>query len=207
MAAAWYNSQILGVVVGAVLGFVLSYVPNKIEKHRDHLSFRKILKKEIGQVTLRMTGQRTTCVKCMDDITDRRLNPQNLMDRMNRMMIYSGEYPTAIFKSNLDKLIPFPERVAEDLVAFYALVDECQHRMAMLERENPPEDYIDPSRIPAGTPQYPGSLFKASQLLAYASQKGEELIKEIDNDIDRDWHFKNILRVLFKKISGIFVRR
>jgi hypothetical protein len=201
------SSQIPGVVVGAVLGFLFAYVPKKIEEHRNHLAFRRILKKEIEQATSLLTSHRNNCVQTWNDISERKLHPQNLMDWLNRKQIYTAEYPTGIFKCNLDKLTPFPEKVVQRLIRFYALIEQCKHGMERLERENPPRDHIPPARIPVGTPNYPDSLKKINILLGAAVQEGEILMKQIDEMIDREWNFKSILNALGKGILGIFGRR
>ncbi|MBI4962484.1 MAG: hypothetical protein HY913_04345 [Desulfomonile tiedjei] len=76
--------------------------------------------------------------------------------------------------------------------------------MADLKRENPPDRYVSPKLLPAGpVTGHPDLLRKADLLLTSAVQKGEALRKEFDKDIDQEWNFGDILKILKKDALNI----
>ena len=207
MPTAWYNSQILGVIVGAVLGFIFSYVPKKIEECHSRRAFRRVLKSELEQVTLRLMHHRNICVNCWNEIANHKLDPSNTMNYMNHWLLYTTDYPTNIFKANVDKLAIFSDDVIKKLFAFYASAEDCRQRMIELERDNPSRPYVSEKMITVGTPKYPDALKKAQTVLGGAVQKGEELIENVKKEISEEWQMPHALNELYRNIASIFKRK
>lgn len=208
MPTAWYNSQILGVIVGAVLGFLFSYVPRKLEEYRSQCAFRRVLKSELEQATLRLMHHRNICRKCWDQIANRRLHPDNTMNYIKNEWLYTTDYPTNIFKANVDKLVIFSDNMIKDLFIFYAKIEDCKKRVTELEQECPPKPWVSVKMMPVGgTPSGPRPLHKAEMLLSSATQKGEELIEELKKEIGAEWQMPDALNDLYGNIASMFKRK
>jgi hypothetical protein len=200
------TAVVTGTILGAILGFGVSEMHQFLQRRRQHRAFRKVLQKEIEQLAVRLESHRNILIECHNEIMERRLSPQNFIDRFKKMNLYSIEYPTGIFKNNLDKLLPFSEKVIGEIVAFYALVDECQHKMSTLELECPQGEFIPPPRIPKGEIKYPDGLRKINIMLSGAVQKGKDVLAKFSAESDQEWTFEELLAFLKAKAWDIVSR-
>lgn len=124
MNVPWYESQLVGVIVGAVLGFISSFLPRYIDQRRKRGVLRAALSVEIRMIVDHWAARIPVYSEYIT----------TLVNRGPCSIYYASERdPDVVFKSNAGNLGLFPPTVINDLVLFYVMVGDLQSRIRALQ--------------------------------------------------------------------------
>lgn len=124
MISHWYESQLVGVLVGATLGFLFSYLPQKIERRKDQVSLLIALKAEVGTIVDYWRARKPVYERYVDTL--RKKGPCSIY--------YSNERaPDIVFQNNAGNLILLPDDLLNSIVEYYAKVGLLYSRMKAMQ--------------------------------------------------------------------------
>jgi len=123
MNSPWYESQLVGVVVGAILGFLLSFIPNRFVERRKVRVLSRALKAE-ADLIVREKAERIPIYE----------NYLRTLDSGGPCSIYSsGRASDRVYQANTTSVGSLPGDLVTDLVAFYHKVEQFQIRIGAIE--------------------------------------------------------------------------
>ena len=183
MSNPWYESQVIGVLVGAALGFLFAFLASRIQRWIDYQSFRKVLRAEIQMLIELTSVHRDNCQRCRTALDQDPVPLDDVRSQLNTLVLYWSPYTTAVFRNNLDKLLPFGEDTIRRLIHFYAVVDECERRVGLLKDVIPSFDKRDLSVLIA-------TLQAAHDILVNAAEQG----KKHSDELKPRWWARSLCR-------------
>ena len=123
MNSPWYESQLVGVVVGATLGFLLSFIPNRLVERRKIRVLSRALKAEVDFI-VREKAERIPIYE----------NYLRTLESGGPCSIYSsGRASDRVYQANTASIGILPGDLVTDLVAFYHKVELFQTRIGAIE--------------------------------------------------------------------------
>ena len=123
MNSPWYESQLIGVVLGAILGFLFSFVPERLVERRKTRILLRALKTEVDLIT-RDKAERIPIYE----------NYLRTLESGGVCTLYaSGRTSDSVYRSNTGSIGVLPESIVADLVAFYDKVAQFQARVGAVQ--------------------------------------------------------------------------
>lgn len=167
----WYESQLVGVVVGAVLGFVSSFLPRYFEERQKRSLLRDALKAEIGAI---VEHWRTRIPVYSDYIT-------TLRKRGPCAIYYASERdPDVVFQSNAGNLGLLPPNVVNDLVLFYVKVGDLHSRIRALQDVF--QNYNTRTDPTLDTDFLVGAIERALEMMKSIIEQGNAVLSDLRRD-------------------------
>ena len=119
----WYESQLVGVVVGATLGFLFSFIPNRFVERRKVKVLTRALKAEVDLI-VREKAERIPIYE----------NYLNTLASGGPCSIYSsGRASDSVYQANTGSIGSLPKDIVNDLVTFYHNVEQFQTRIGAIQ--------------------------------------------------------------------------
>jgi hypothetical protein len=108
----WYESQLVGTIIGAVLGFFMAYIPTAIERRRSRRALLRLMRMEIAAATEQLKEKVEQAKRMVAAAADGKA-----------CQIYTSERQLdEVFTANLANLTSLRPEDSIDLLSFHQVI-------------------------------------------------------------------------------------